>query len=255
MWCAFAICQEQFFSTWIHKLCKTVFWWSVVSPAHPSHTVGLGCAYLSGAHPGSPRSLYTWGRGWVLWTMQSCRCFLWAKLPNHFHVLSSSLSCHVPKPCHDSQLHHCELASTKLLVSYPPDPFSFSLTALYFRQSFWHVHLISLWQEYGSMDELWINSKSLKLEIGTALLSTVLVSWLPQWLKESEGRIYKLCFFFTSVNVNLVYASKWSGFPNNTPSFCKFSFSMLMSNSFHSCAWLLFSIISTSFVFHRTSVQ
>lgn len=28
MWCAFAICQVQFFITWVHKLCETVFWWS-----------------------------------------------------------------------------------------------------------------------------------------------------------------------------------------------------------------------------------
>lgn len=99
----------------------------------------------------------------------------WA--PQPFPWLSSGLSWHVLLSCRDFQLLHSEVTSKKLLVLYPP--FFFSPIALYYRQSFWHVHLISLWQEDGSMDELWINSKSSKLEIGIALLSTVLVSWLP----------------------------------------------------------------------------
>lgn len=172
----------------------------------------------------------------------------WAHQP--FPWLSSGLSWHVPLPCHDFQLLHSEVTSRKPLVLYPPVPFSFSLIALYHRQSFWHVHFISLWQEDGSMGKLWINSKSPKLEIRIALLSTVLLSWLPQWPEESKESNYELCFFCTSVSVNLVYASKWKGFPKNTSLFCKFSFSIVMSNFFLNCAWLLSSIISSSLVFH-----
>lgn len=46
------------------------------------------------------------------------------------------------------------------------------------------------------------------LEIGIALLSGALASQFSQRPEESEGREFKLCFFFIAVNVNQVYAPK-----------------------------------------------
>lgn len=138
----------------------------------------------SQAHPGS-LPLGTWRKGSMLRLRQGCGHFFLTELPHHF-CLSSGLSWHVPLACQDFQLLHSEVTSEKLLDLYPPAPFSFAVIAVDCWQSFWHVHSISLWQEDGSMGELWINSKSSKLEIGIALLSTILVSWLPLQPEESK---------------------------------------------------------------------
>lgn len=111
----------------------------------------------SQAHPGS-LPLWTCRKGSMLRSRQGCGHFFLTELPNHFH-LSSGLSWHVPLACCDFQLLHSEVTSEKLLALYPAAPFSFPVIAVDCWQSFWHVHLISLWQEDGSMGELWINSK------------------------------------------------------------------------------------------------
>lgn len=153
---------------------------------HLMHTEVMLCLWCQ-AHPGS-LPLRTWRKGSTLRLRQGCRCFVLTEPPNHFH-LSSGLPWHVPLACHDFQLLHSEVTSEKLLVLLPPAPFSFPVIAVDCWQSFWHVHLISLWQADGSMGELWINSKSSKLEIGIALLSTILVSWLPLQPEESKRLI------------------------------------------------------------------
>lgn len=125
------------------------------------------------------------GAPWRRGSTQSCRRFFWAELPNHFRSFPQDCP-DVPLPCHAFQLLHSEVTSKNLHVLYPPVPFSFPLVALYCRQPFWHV-LFSLWQEDGSVGKPWINrGKSPKLEIGIALLSTVLLSWLPLQPEESK---------------------------------------------------------------------
>lgn len=171
---------------------RRLSWWAVWDrllggAGSRSEAWGAPQAQRGDAVPPTPRSLpsQTWRKGPTLRSGQGCRHFFLTEHPNHFH-LSSGLSWHVPPACHDFQLLHHEGTSEKLLVWYPPASFSFPVIAVDCWQSFWHVHLISLWQEDGSMGELWINSKSSKLETGIALLSTILVSWLPLQPEESK---------------------------------------------------------------------